>query len=199
MSDAASLESAALRKAAEGARVQQAFFEGAAPALARCARALADRFGRGARLFTMGNGGSACDAEHVAVEFLHPVIRERRALPAFALTTSSALLSAVGNDRDFSFAFADSLHLLAREGDVALGISTSGDSANVCRALGVARELGCLTVGLSGRDGGRMAALCDHAFVVPSYSIHRIQEVHVAILHVLWDLVHLSLGEEDVL
>jgi len=199
MSETTPLEAAARRKSAESAAVQQRALDACASELATCARSLAVQFERGAKLFTMGNGGSACDAEHVAVEFMHPILEKRRALPAVALTTSSALLSAVGNDRDFSFAFTDALRLLAHEGDIVLGISTSGDSANVCRAVEAARELGCVTVGFTGRDGGRLARLCDHAFVVPSYSIHRIQETHVALLHILWDLVHVALGEEDIL
>ena len=95
--------------------------------------------------------------------------------------------------------FAEQLTVLARPGDIALGISTSGKSANVNRALQAAREKDLLTVGFAGRDGGRMPALCRHCFVVESFSIHRIQETQETLLHVLWDLVHLARGEEDVL
>jgi D-sedoheptulose 7-phosphate isomerase len=160
---------------------------------------MAERFSRGARLFVMGNGGSACDAQHVAVEFQHPIIEKRRALPAIALTTDTATLTAIGNDSDFSMVFADQLRLLGAPQDMALGISTSGQSANVARGLQAAREMGMLTLAFSGRDGGRVAALAEHSFVVPSFSIHRIQEAHTILLHLLWDQLHVALGEEDVL
>lgn len=193
------LAAAILRKTREGAATSEAFFTTEADRIVRCARALATAFDAGGRLFVMGNGGSACDAQHVAVEFMHPIIEKRRPLPAVALATDSALLTAVGNDTDFSLAFAQQLRVLARPGDIALGISTSGKAANVNRALGAARELGLLAVGFAGRDGGRMPEVCDHCFVVPSFSIHRIQETHGALLHILWDLIHVISGEEDVL
>lgn len=167
--------------------------------LEACTREMARRFQAGGRLWTLGNGGSACDADHVAVEFSHPIIEKRRALPAMALGDSNALLTAVGNDTDFSRVFVAPLELLARPGDMVLGISTSGASANVNRALKRGRELGLLTIGFAGRDGGRMPETCDHCFVVRSWSIHRIQESHTLLLHLLWDQVHVALGEDDVL
>lgn len=188
-----------LRKARESAEVKVRFFEENAARLDACARALAERFAGGGRLFTMGNGGSACDAEHVAVEFLHPIVEKRRALPAVALTASTAALTAIGNDTDFARVFVDALELLAHPGDAALGISTSGSSANVNRALKRARELGLLTIGFAGRDGGRMPDLCDHCFVVKTWSVHRVQETQTALLHLLWDHVQIALGEDDVL
>lgn len=115
----------------------------------------------------MGNGGSACDAQHVAVEFMHPIIEKRRPLPAAALTADCTLLSAIGNDTDFAHAFVEQLEILARPGDIALGISTSGASANVNRALQRAREMGLLTIGFAGRDGGRMPDICEST-VLPS-------------------------------
>jgi D-sedoheptulose 7-phosphate isomerase len=195
----ASLRDAILRKAQESARTKEEFFAAEADRIADCCSAMAAAFARGARLFAMGNGGSACDAEHVAVEFVHPIFEKRPALPAVALTANPALLTAVGNDQDFSLIFTKQLTLLARRGDIALGISTSGKSANVNRALETARELGMLTVGFSGRDGGQMVDLCDFCFTVPSFSIHRIQEVHETLLHVVWDLIHVIHGEEDTL
>src|SRR5207248_5910244 len=110
--------------------------------IAACAAALAKAFDGGARLFVMGNGGSSCDAAHVSVEFMHPIIEKRPALPAMTLASDTALLTAVGNDQDFALAFVQQLKLLGRAGDIALGISTSGKSANVNRALQAARELG---------------------------------------------------------
>jgi D-sedoheptulose 7-phosphate isomerase len=187
------------RKVRESAALQTAFLEANAGRLEACVRALGERFTRGGRLFVMGNGGSACDAQHVAVEFQHPIIEKRRALPAIALTGDAAFLTAVGNDADFSLAFARQLDVLARPEDAVLGISSSGASANVNRALKRARERGLLTLGFSGRDGGAQADLCQFCFVVPSYSTHRIQETHTLLLHLLWDGLHVALGEPDVL
>jgi D-sedoheptulose 7-phosphate isomerase len=197
--DDRALYDAVLRKSRQSAQAQQQFFETQGAQVVACARAMARAFAGGARLFTFGNGGSACDAEHMAVEFAHPIIEKRRALPAMALGGGRALLTAIGNDQDFALAYARELAAHARPGDIAVGISTSGQSRNVLRALKTAGELQLLRVGLSGRDGGLLTAECDHAFVVDSFSIHRIQEVHGALLHVLWDLVHVALGEEDVL
>lgn len=195
----AALRDAVLRKAEESQRTQQQFFAESADRIAECAAAMSAAFERGGRLFVMGNGGSACDAQHMAVECMHPVLAKRRALPALALGSEPALLTAVGNDSDFALAFAEQLRMHARAGDVALGLSTSGQSAGVNRALQAAREIGLLTVGFSGRDGGRMPPLCDFCFTVPSFSIHRIQETHGVLLHLLWDLIHLARGEEDLL
>jgi D-sedoheptulose 7-phosphate isomerase len=193
------LVAAARQKWRTSAATQEAFFEREAAAIAGCARALAAALDAGGRLFALGNGGSACDAQHLAVEFMHPVVSKRPAFPALALPGDTALLTAVANDEDFALGYAKQIRLLARPGDAVVALSTSGRSANVVRALAAARELHVLTVGLTGGDGGRLAAFCDHLFVVPSFSIHRIQEAHVLLLHLLWDLVHLSRGEEDVL
>jgi D-sedoheptulose 7-phosphate isomerase len=187
-----SLREAVLRKSAESRGAQEQFFSENADRIVACAGAVAAALERGGRLLAMGNGGSACDAQHVAVEFMHPVMEKRQALPALALANDTALLTAVGNDADFSMAFVDQLRLLGRKGDVALGISTSGRSANVNRALKAAREMQMLTVGFSGGDGGKIAEWCD-------FCIHRIQEAHGTLLHILWDLIHLSRGEEDLL
>jgi D-sedoheptulose 7-phosphate isomerase len=195
----AGLREAILRKALESCSVKERFFRESSARVAACAAAMAEAFERGGRLFVFGNGGSACDAQHVAVEFMHPIVEKRRPLPAIALASDSALLTAKGNDRDFSLSFVEQLSVLGSKGDMALGISTSGKSANVNRALHAARELGLLTIGFSGRDGGRMPALCDHCFVIESFSIHRIQETQETLFHVLWDAVHVIRGEEDVI
>jgi D-sedoheptulose 7-phosphate isomerase len=193
------LKEAILRKARESAEVKEAFFRAEADRIEELARAMATAFERGGRLYVMGNGGGATDAQHVAVEFCHPIIEKRRALPAVALTTDNALLTAISNDRDFAKVFGDQLRTQARLGDMALALSTSGQSPNLVHALDVARDLGLMTIAFTGKDGGRLAALADRAFVVPSFSIHRIQETHVALYHVVWDLVHVVLGEADVL
>src|SRR5262245_13111765 len=157
----AALRDAILRKCRESAATKEKFFADNADRIVECCAALAQRFDAGGRLFVMGNGGSSCDAAHVAVEFMHPIIEKRPALPALALNTDTALLTAVGNDQDFALAFVQQLRMLARRGDMALGISTSGKSANINRALQAGREIGMLTVGFSGRDGGRMPEHCD--------------------------------------
>lgn len=198
-SETGSFRGTILRKCRESMATKKKFFRENADRIAECAAAMAKRFDNGARLFVMGNGGSSCDAAHVSVEFMHPIIEKRPALPALALTTDTAILTAVGNDQDFSLAFTQQLRLLARAGDMALGISTSGKSANVNRALQAGREMALLTVGFSGRDGGRMPEVCDYCFTVPSFSIHRIQESHETLLHILWDLIHVIRGEEDVI
>jgi D-sedoheptulose 7-phosphate isomerase len=147
----------------------------------------------------MGNGGSFCDAQHISVEFMHPIIEKRPALPAIALASDGAFLTAVANDEDFSMVFASQLKMLAKPGDIALGISTSGKSAGTIRGLKCARELGLLTIGFAGGDGGKFPAMCDFCFTVPSFSIHRIQETHETLFHIIWDLVHVVRGQEDVI
>lgn len=193
------MRDAILKKVRESQDTSARFFAENAERLEACARALADRFERGGRLFTMGNGGSACDAAHVAVEFVHPVVEKRRALPASALTGDAPTMTAVGNDVDFAVVFERQLEILAGPADAVLGISTSGASANVVRALKRSRERGLLVIGFAGRDGGRMVEVCDPCFVVKTWSVHRIQEAHTILLHLLWDLVHVAMGEEDVL
>ncbi|MFL5263885.1 MAG: SIS domain-containing protein [Anaeromyxobacteraceae bacterium] len=193
------MRDAILRKARESAEVKLRFFEENAARLEACVRDLAGRFRDGGKLLVMGNGGSACDAAHVAVEFVHPIVEKRRALPALALTADAATITAIGNDTDFARVFVEQVELHARPADAALGISTSGASANVNRALKRAREKGLLTIGFAGRDGGRMPEVCDHCFVVKTWSVHRVQETHTALLHLLWDEVHVALGEDDVL
>lgn len=188
-----------LRKARESADLQVSFLEANAELLERCAVALGARLREGGRLLVIGNGGSACDAQHAAVEFLHPIIEKRRPLPAVSLASDPALLTAIGNDVDFSRVFVEQLDVIGRPQDAVLGISSSGASANVNRALKRAKERGMLTIGFSGRDGGAMADLAELCFVVPSWSIHRVQETHTLLLHLLWDQLHVALGEDDVL
>jgi D-sedoheptulose 7-phosphate isomerase len=187
------------KKVRESHDASARFFAENAGGLESCARALAARFQAGGRLFTMGNGGSACDAAHVAVEFVHPIVERRRALPAIALVDDAPAMTAIGNDVDFTSVFERRLDVLSAPSDAVLGISTSGASANVLRALAKARSRGLLTIGFAGRDGGRMPDVCEHCFVVKTWSIHRVQETHTILLHLLWDLVHVAMGEDDVL
>ena len=193
------MKEAILRKARESADVKEQFFRAEADRIEALVRAMAVRFSSGGRLYVMGNGGSATDAQHISVEFFHPIVEKRKPLPAIALTADQALLTAISNDRDFAKVFADQLRVLARPGDMALAVSTSGKSPNLVQALETARELGLLTVAFTGKDGGRLPDLAEYCFVVPSFSIHRIQETHVTLYHIVWDLVHVALGEDDVL
>ncbi len=194
-----SLRESVLRKCRESIEVKQVFFEQHAQRIGELCQRMAGRFTAGSRLWVMGNGGSACDAQHVAVEFVHPIIEKRRPLPAFDLVSQAPLLTAISNDNDFTKIFVDQLNLWAQPGDMALALSTSGQSPNLVYALQTARKNGMITVAFSGKDGGRMADVAEYCFNVPSFSMHRIQECHVALLHIVWDLVHVALGEEDVL
>jgi D-sedoheptulose 7-phosphate isomerase len=163
--------------------------------LAACAAALAASFRAGGRLFTFGNGGSSTDAQAVAQLFLDPGPAGGRPLPAVALTTDVAVVTALSNDVGFEVVFARQLAAFARPGDVAMGLSTSGGSANVLRGFAEAARVGLVTVGFAGYDGGRMAAAdtIEHLFVVPSASVHRIQEAQTTTYHVLWELTQAAL------
>jgi D-sedoheptulose 7-phosphate isomerase len=193
----AKLTDSVAEKALEIIGLRRAMVEANAEQLASCAQAIADAAGRGGRLFTFGNGGSSCDAQQVATTFLHPP--RGWPVPAMALTNDVALLTALSNDVGFELVFARQLAALGRAGDVAFGLSASGGSANVLRGFEEARRIGMLTVGLAGYDGGAMAAagLVDFLFVVPSSSIHRIQEVQTTIYHLLWELTQRQLVAGD--
>src|SRR5262249_44255413 len=155
---------------------KQQFFENNAERIDELCREMAQRFRQGRKLFVMGNGGSACDALHIAVEFKHPIIEKRRPLLAEALMSDVATVSAISNDIDFSRVFVNQLKLAGQPGDMALAISTSGKSPNLVYALEAARDRGLLTIAFSGKDGGRLDSLADYCLTVPSFSIHRIQE-----------------------
>lgn len=188
-----------IRKCRESMEVKERFFSQYADQIAELCGRMADRFTAGNRLWVMGNGGSACDAQHVAVEFVHPIIEKRRPLPALDLVSQAPVLTAISNDKDFAKVFVDQLKLWGKPADMALALSTSGQSPNLVYALQTARKLEMLTVAFIGKDGGRLAEVAEYTFTVPSFSIHRIQECHVTLLHILWDLIHVALGEEDVL
>jgi len=156
--------------------------------LLACATAMADRFAAGGRLFAFGNGGSATDAQQVATLFLSPGA-QARPLPAFCLAGDVAVVTALCNDIGVEVVFSRQIGAFGRPQDIALGLSTSGNSENLLRAFDEAGRRGLLTVGLAGYQGGKMAELdsIDHLFVVPSTSIHRIQEAQTTIYHALWE------------
>lgn len=143
----------------------------------------------GRKLLIMGNGGSAADAQHLAAEIIGRFKLERPALPAIALTTDSSILTAIGNDYGFDAVFTRQVEGLAAEGDVVIGISTSGNSPNVLAALIKAKELGCGTIALLGRDGGSIKGAADIPVIIPSNDTPRIQEGHITIIHIVCDLV----------
>ena len=159
----------------------------------RAAAAIGEAFAQGGRLFVFGNGGSAADAQHMAAEMVGRFARERRALPALALTTDTSVLTSVANDYNFERVFVRQIEALGRPGDVAFGSSTSGDSANVLRAIEAAKAGRLQTVALTGRDGGLIGAAAEIHINVPDDSTARVQEVHRTLIHVICELVEDSI------
>ncbi len=157
--------------------------------LAECARQAAARFAKGGRLFAFGNGGSATDAQQLATLFLHPG-GDARPLPAFGLANDTSVVTALANDIGVDVVFARQLAAFGGKSDIAVGLSTSGNSENLLRAFDEAARRGMLTIGLAGYEGGKMAELdsIDFLFVAPSASIHRIQEAQTTIYQVFWEL-----------
>jgi D-sedoheptulose 7-phosphate isomerase len=193
----ADLARSAREKALESARLREETAAACADELTRTARAMAHAFWRGGRLFTFGNGGSATDAR-LAAERFGRTRTPLGELPAVCLTDAPAVITALGNDVGFDLVFARSLEAVGREGDLALGCSTSGGSHNVLRGFAVAHARGMLTVGLAGYDGGAMAGSddVDHCLIVRSQSVHRIQEAQAALLADLASRVRAELERE---
>jgi D-sedoheptulose 7-phosphate isomerase len=183
-------------KAAVAGALRATVAEREADRLAACAGAMARSFAGGGKLLAFGNGGSSTDAQDVVTTFMHPG-GGARPLPAISLTSDVAVVTALSNDVGFEVVFARQVAAWGRPGDVAMGLSTSGGSANVLRAFEEASRRGLLTVGLAGYDGGKMAEAdtIDHLFVVPSSSVHRIQEAQTTVYHVLWELTQQALTE----
>jgi D-sedoheptulose 7-phosphate isomerase len=157
---------------------------------------LIESFSRGGRLFTCGNGGSHCDAMHFAEEFTGRYRKDRKPLGALALGDASHV-TCVSNDYGFEHIFSRQLEGLARKGDVLVGLSTSGNSANVIRAFETAKSLGITTVGLLGRDGGKLASMADLAIVIPAQTSDRIQEMHIKLIHTVIESVERALFPEN--
>lgn len=199
--DASAVLAEVARSTAEKAReivaLRESLVAEHGPRLVGCARALAASFRAGGTLFTFGNGGSSTDAQDLAQLFLHPPTTARP-LPAISLSHDVAVLTALSNDVGFEVVFARQTAAFGRAGDVAVGLSTSGGSANVLRAFEEAHRRGMVTVGLAGYDGGPMARsdAVDHLFVVPSPSVHRVQEAQTTVYHVLWELTQRALAGE---
>ncbi|GAA2710885.1 SIS domain-containing protein [Micromonospora olivasterospora] len=172
-----------------------------APRIARACYEMAVRFHRGGRLIVFGNGGPATDAQHVVVEFVHPVVVGKRALPAISLTNDAATLTGIARADGFDEVFAAQLRLLAAPQDIALGLSADGRCANVRRGLETARHLDLLTVGLLGGDGGEIArdGLADHVVIARSDDPGIVKEVHMTTYHILWELVHVFFAQPGLL
>jgi len=184
---------------AASVRAKQVFLDENAAALERAIGIVADALGGGHKLLLFGNGGSAADAQHLAAEFVGRFMRERRALPAVALTTDTSALTAIANDYGYDEVFARQVRALGARGDVALAISTSGKSPSVLRAVDACRDIGITTIGLTGGDGGALAGAVDLSLRVSASRLSaRIQETHILIGHVLCELVDRRLfGESE--
>ena len=177
----------------ESIAVKRALLETQTETIANVGRALVEALRNGKTLYLFGNGGSAGDAQHLAAELVGRFTKERRALPAVALTTNTSALTALGNDYEYAIVFARQLEAFGKPGDIAIGISTSGNSPNVVKALETAKTLGMVTVGLTGEGGGKTQAAADHCICVPSRDTARIQESHIMIGHILCEIIECEL------
>lgn len=169
--------------------VKRRFFDLHAADVEQSAGMISDALKTGGKLLVFGNGGSAADAQHIAGELVNRFLQERRALPAISLTTDGGVLTCIANDTGFEKVFARQIEAMGNKGDVCLAISTSGQSPNIIAACEQARSQGIKVVGLLGRDGGKVAGLCDLALIVPSHDTQRIQETHNLLGHILCELI----------
>ena len=183
------------RHAQDGARLREEFFRARASDLREAALRAALCLAGGGKILLCGNGGSAADAQHLAAEFVNRFLMDRPALPALALSTDTSALTAIGNDLDFSQIFARQVEALGRKGDLLVGISTSGNSANVLAALQTARRTGLFTVGLTGQGGCGMAPLCHILLETPTRHTPLVQELHIAAGHLFCQLTDYYLFE----
>jgi D-sedoheptulose 7-phosphate isomerase len=181
----------------ESLEVKRAFFAEHAPDVQRAAGMIANAFKGGKKLLVFGNGGSAGDAQHIAGELVNRFLQQRKALPAIALNTDGGVLTCIANDTGFENVFARQIEALGQPGDVCLAITTSGKSPNVIAACKQAREQGVKIIGLLGRDGGRVAPLCDLALIVASDDTQRIQETHNLVGHILCELIEAELFAQN--
>ncbi|MBB5021142.1 D-sedoheptulose 7-phosphate isomerase [Desulfurispira natronophila] len=168
-----------------------------APDITRVAKVITHAVRQGNKVLTMGNGGSASDAMHMAGELIGRFMLERPSYPAIALCADNAAMTAIANDYGYEQVFSRQVEGLCRAGDIVFGISTSGNSLNVLLAMEEARRQGGTTISLSGRDGGKLAPLTDYSLVVPSLQTPRIQEMHITIIHILCQLVETALQNSD--
>jgi len=181
--------------AAESVALKQRFFAEQAGLLIQVGRRMAACLAAGGKILVFGNGGSAADAQHLAGELVGRYRRDRAALAALALTTDPSVITAIGNDLGYEAVFRRQVEAHGRPGDVAVGISTSGRSANVVEALRLARARGLVTVGLTGGGGGRLVGIVDYLVDVPHTDTPRIQEVHGMVVHILCEIVEEEAGQ----
>lgn len=177
------------RLLAESMSVKQDLIRHQLENVVKVARLTLEVFERGNQILLCGNGGSAADAQHLAAEFVNRFLLDRPALPAIALTTDTSILTAIGNDSDFSQIFSRQIEALGKAGDALYALSTSGKSPNVNKAVEVAQKRGITTVAFTGGEGGSLAKSCDITLLVPSYSTPRIQEAHITIGHIICQIV----------
>ncbi len=198
--DMSDLEVLVARRFEQSMTVPETFFENESERIAEACWAMARRFFQGGRLLAFGNGAQATDAQHVSVEFVHPVIVGKRALPALALTNDSATMSGMMAKGNTDSLFVYQLQVLARSQDIAMGFSLNGNDANVLDALNLAKRMGLLTLCLTGSDGGLSKETeIDFVFVIQSHDPFVIQETHETLYHVLWELVHIFFEHEGLL
>ena len=174
---------------ADSARVKQQFAHDHADRIVQVATLIANAFRNGNKVLLFGNGGSSTDAAHIAAEFVGRYKRERMPLPAIALATDIAAITCIANDYGYEELFARQVRAHGRQGDIAIGISTSGNSPNVLKGVEAARDSGLITIAWTGANGGKLAGLVDYPFIVPSTVTSRIQESHITLGHVLCELV----------
>jgi D-sedoheptulose 7-phosphate isomerase len=187
------MEELILEEISEHMQTMEAIRDGMVKKISEFAALVAGVMRQGRKVLLMGNGGSAADAQHIAGEFVGRFVLERKGLPAIALTTDTSILTAVSNDYGFEEIFSQQVEVLADEGDVVVGISTSGNSPNVLKAISVAKAKGAKTVGLCGGDGGKLGQLVDLPVVIPVQNTQRIQEGHITIGHIVCKLVEEAL------
>ncbi|MBX3329950.1 MAG: D-sedoheptulose 7-phosphate isomerase [Nitrospira sp.] len=173
----------------DSAKVKQQFAQDHADRIVQVATLIANAFRNGNKVLLFGNGGSATDAAHIAAEFVGRYQRERMPLPAIALATDIAAITCISNDYGYEELFARQVRAHGRKGDIAIGISTSGNSPNVLKGVEAARDSGLTTIAWTGANGGKLAGLVDYPFIVPSTVTSRIQESHITLGHVLCELV----------
>ena len=180
----------------ESNRVKEAFINENLSKLVSVVEAIIAALKAGNKILIFGNGGSAADAQHLAAEFINRFVIERPPLPAIALTTDSSVLTSIGNDYDFSEVFSKQIRAIGQAGDIAWGISTSGNSSNVLKALEIAKKMGLVTVAFTGKDGGSIAKIADFAVNVSSSVTARIQEAHITAGHAICELVDIKLFQK---
>lgn len=187
------MENIILKRFRESDELKKRFLKENMANLIEAIKMISHAFEMGNRLFLFGNGGSAADAQHIAAEFVNRYVMDRPPLPAIALTTDTSILTSISNDFSFNEVFAKQLKAFGKEDDVALGITTSGNSPNIIKAFEVAKDMKIKTIALTGNDGGKISKKANISLIVPSNSTPRIQEVHILVGHILCEMVEYSL------